>query len=265
MTNLIYLIETTAPGLYILIGIAIFWNWWRWRGSRRWSRTSQFELERDLARFRGANALTAIFLLIEAGLLVNGIQMVVAPTLRNVTETTVVAETFITDVNFATPTLPPLVVRDIDESGVNLGGNVNPASQIRITPTPTFTPVGTILPNFPTPTDCQTENAQLVKPANGMLVHEIIDVVGIAKADNFSSYKIEISGPSTNNVFATRESVTRPVPETGNLTTFVPTEYAEGRYQFRLAVFDNTFTMVASCTVTIEISRPIPTATPIGQ
>lgn len=261
---LVNLIEQIALGLYILIGVGLFWTWARWRAAGRFYRTTHFELERDVAHFKRLNALTVAALLIEAGLFVVGLQTVVAPTVRTQIEGAVVVDTVIVDRPIATFTPRPLEVLNIPTSSIDLDDELNPASQIRITPTPTFTPVGTILPNIPTPADCLTDNARLVIPANGMVVDRTLEVRGSADTDNFASFKIEIRGPSTGGVFATRESWTQPLDEVGRLTTFVPDEYAEGMYDFRLAVFDNTATMVASCTVMIEIRRAIPTPTLIG-
>lgn len=264
MLTLVNLIEQLAIGLYILIGVGIFWAWLQWRGSRRSYRITQFELERDIARYHSANAVTFVILLIEAGLIVGGLQTVVAPTLRASLDVMVAPEEIIVDRPIATFTPPPFEIINIPTSSIDTDDDENPALLVRITPLPTFTPVGTILPNMPTPADCFTENAQLRIPANGMRVDRTLEVMGTANASNFASYKIEIKGPSTGGVFATRESWSQPVREDGRLTTFVPDEYTEGMYEFRLAVFDNTATLVASCTVMIEITRPIPTPTLIG-
>jgi len=55
----------------------------------------------------------------------------------------------------------------------------------------------------------------------------------------------------------------QPMTEMGELGQFVPSFYEPGTYQFRLIVFDTTNAARASCTVTIYISEPIPTATPL--
>jgi hypothetical protein len=259
----IFLVEQIAIGLYIFIALGIFWQWRKLVYWRRDFRSSQFELGRDLARYKQANAMTALVLLVEAGLIVAGVQQVVAPTIRDIQDVAVVADQII-DPPFNTPTPPPAADVVFDSSGVVLGRDANPASEIRLTPTPTHTPVGTIRPGYPTPTGCDTPFASLQVPANGMVVHQIISVIGTAYTDaDFSSYKLEISGPQTNGVFATMESFQQPVRETGRLSQFVPSIYLEGDYQFRLSVFDQTNTLKASCTVNIYISAPIPTETPI--
>jgi hypothetical protein len=133
------------------------------------------------------------------------------------------------------------------------------------TPTLTPTPVGTIVPNAPPVIGCGEPGATLQIPANGMRVFEPIRVVGTAFVDDFAFYKFEIAGPATGGNFAPLEDQTQLVGEIGDLGQFVPSFYEPGEYRFRLSVFDITNTMGPSCTVTIYISAPIPSPTPLGQ
>ncbi|MEZ4666708.1 MAG: hypothetical protein R3E39_02095 [Anaerolineae bacterium] len=262
MTTVVFLIEQIAPGLYILFGVAIFWVWRRWGRAREDLRATHFEFERDLYRNRSANALTSMILLIQLALVVVGIQQVVAPTIRANTDTLDV-ETII-DPPFNTPTPPPVDLSSppIDSSGVFIGGS-DTSGQIQLTAVPTSTPVGTLLPN-PDPVEgCESAEATLQIPANGMLVFSAIRIVGTAYTDNFSSYRFELKGASTFNNFAPLAEYTSPVNEVGDLGQFVPSFYEPGPYQFRLTVFDITNTLKAACTVNITISEPIPTATPL--
>lgn len=265
MTGLVFLVEQTAVALYILIGVGILIAWYRLMRSQAAYRGTYFELERDIARYQRANAFTALILFIEMALVVVGIQRVVAPTLRETTDFQPVFQNISGDGTFITPT--PFSLEGgapIDPSGVQLEED-DPAQQVMATPTLTPTPVGTIMPNAPAPVGCDTPNAQLQVPANGMVVFEPIAVIGTAFTDNFAFYRFEINGPSTFGNFAPREDHNTPVEENGVLGQFVPAFYEPGQYQFRLAVFDATNTLRASCTVTIYISDPIPTPTPLGQ
>lgn len=265
MTSLVFFVEQTAVALYILIGVGVLIAWYRLVRSRTAYRGTYFELERDLARYQRANALTALILFIEMGLVVVGIQRVVAPTLRSTTTVQPVFQQISSDGTFITPT--PFALEGgapIDPSGVQLEEE-DPAQQVLATPTLTPTPVGTIMPNAPAPVGCDTPNAQMQVPANGMVVFEPIAVIGTAFTENFAFYRFEINGPSTFGNFAPREDHNTPVEETAVLGQFVPAFYEPGQYQFRLAVFDATNTLRASCTQTIYISDPIPTPTPLGQ
>lgn len=264
MTALVFIVEQIAPGLYILVGVGVFVSWLSWRRSNRSLRATHFELERDIYRYNRANALTTVILLVEFGLAVLGIQRVVAPTVRASLDTTQTIERIVADGSFDTPTPAPFVQGSspIDPSGINLGEE--DIVRIQITPTLTPTPVGTILPNPPPVVGCDMPNATLQVPQNGMLVHEPINIVGTAFADDFSFYRLELKAENSNFAPLPRD-YDQPVLETGVLGQFVPAFYQPGEYQFRLVVFDITLTQVASCAVNIAISEPIPTPTPLGQ
>ncbi len=272
MNAIAFLIEQTAIGLYILIGVMIFVHFRRWVQGGQSIRASYFELERDFARQRRANAFFMMIVFIELGLFVVAVQNVVAPILREDEE--VIRAIAAVDPNqqilasgdgvFATST-PPAIIQppDIDDSNVDLG--VDTGGVIFITPTPTFTPVGTIEPNAPAPIGCSSPNAMLQIPANGMRVFQVIPVRGVAYHENFTELRIEVSGPSTLGQFAPIFSDFVAAEELSTLYQFDPNSYEEGIYRFRLAVFDTNKLVVASCDIQIFISDPIPTATPLSR
>lgn len=262
MAAIVFLVEQIAVGLYIFIALGILWYLRKWFTEGRAIYATHFELERELSRFRRANALTALILLVEGAAIVYGMQSVVAPEMRARIDTSSVVAAVIEDIDFRTPTPAPLAQVNIDASGIEFEPT-DPASVIRITPTPTEEPPGTIEPNAPEVIGCDTPNAFLKVPANGMVVHQLTEVIGTAYTDNFSKYKLEISGPQTNNRYATMEVIAQPVEESGRLSQFNPISYEPGLYQFRLAVFDQFDQLTASCAVNIYIRPPIPTETPI--
>ncbi len=267
MSGLVFFVEQTAAGLYILIGVFIFLALLRWRRAQAAYRSTYYELERDIYGSRRADAAATLILLVELLLIVIGVQQIVAPTMREIMlaqgETRVAA---VLEPVFITPTPAPFlggVV--IDASGIEFGVN-DPADQIIATPTRTPTPVGTIIPNMPAPLGCDTPNAFLQVPANGMIVFEPIVVMGSAFTDNFAFYRFELRGESTFNSFVVvGGDRTQPVTEINALGQFVPSYYAPGEYRFRLSVFDINNTVQAACTITIFISDPIPTPTPLGN
>lgn len=263
MTVIVFLIEQLAIGLYVFIGVGLFLALRRLTRSNYELRATRFELQRDFARYSRANALTMFIVLIEAGLLVFGVQQFVAPTLRETLDLAPSVEDVLVDIDFNTPTPAPLADINIDENSIQLGNPVD--GGIRITPTPTATPVGTI-EAAPTAVGCDSPGAQLQIPANGQVIQSIVPVTGVAFTGNFSSYKLEIAGDFLNGQFATLDSRPQAVTTLGTLGhQFNPAFYEEGTYQFRLAVFDITDTLRESCTVTIYIRAPSPTATPGGQ
>lgn len=266
MTNFVFLIDQVANGLYILLGALLVLMLWRLNGARQMLRSSQYELERGLARERRDNALTGVIILVELLLMVVGLTRVVAPVLRETLDLSEAVAQVQEDGVFYTPTPQPLTGDfTVDTSGVVLGEAAN-SNQILPTPTLTPTPVGTIVPNSPAPVGCDTPNARLQVPANGMLVFEPIVVRGVAFGDDFAFYRLELKGDSTFGSFAPLPGDgTTPVTELGEMGQFVPSFYTPGEYRFRLMVFDITNTVKASCEVTIFISPPIPTATPLTR
>jgi hypothetical protein len=192
------------------------------------------------------------------------VQQVVAPNLRNQLDAVALAQVIEQDDGvFRTPTPPPAGGFEIDTSNVVIG-DTGLGERSLATPTLTPTPVGTILPNVPAVIGCdRPEQAFLEVPANGMLVFNPITVRGVATIDNFAFYRLEVNVPAVGN-FVVASTNTVPVPLMGELGQFIPAAYEPGEYQFRLSVFDITSTVRASCLVTIYISDPLPSPTPLG-
>ncbi len=264
MSGLVFFIEQIATGLYIFLGIGCVLALRSFARAREAYRSTYFELERNIARFQSANALTALILLIEGVLIVYAVQSIVAPVVRSTQSETRVIAGIVSDGTFVTPTpLPFTGGIVIDTSNVQLG-QIDPAAQILPTPTPTPTPVGTIIPNAPV-ANCPDPNVQLQIPANGMIVFEPLAVRGVASAPNFAFYRFELNGASTFGSWATiGVDGTNPVPRLDVLGQFAPSFYTPGEYRFRVTVFDITSTQVGQCAVTIYISEPIPTPTPLA-
>ncbi len=176
ITGLVFLVEQMATGLYIIIAVALVLSVRAWLKATNAFHGTYFELEKDMARYRRGNAFTALVLLLELALIVVGVQRVVAPTLRATSTGAPQRQiALVSDGKFETPIPPTFSAAVIDSSGVQLGA-VDPAEQIQPTPTLTPTPVGTIVANAP-PAQCDSPDAQLQIPANGMIVFEPITVV----------------------------------------------------------------------------------------
>ncbi len=263
MTTIIAFIDQIAIGIYFLIIAAILYSLYRfilWRGEYR---STYFELERDLSRYRQSNAITAVIILIEIAVIIVGIQLVVVPELQSDQEIeALVAAAEINDGVFVTPVpAPPAGGIDIEPEALPNSGEFT--GQIQPTPTLTPTPVGTIIPADPIE-GCESDEARLFIPANGMRVFQPIPVIGTAFTDQFAYAKIEIRGPSTFGNFQVIEDKSTEVRDRSEISQFVPSGYEPGEYEFRLMVFDVTNTLKAGCLVHIYISDPFPTLTPIG-
>ena len=253
MSAPIFLVEQIAPALYIFIAVGVFRYWRRWRQARYAYRATSFELERSIFRYRSGGAVTAIVLLVEIGLMVMGIQRVVAPTLREDQAMREIIDSFRQqpiDRPLTTPTRPAsLSTLPIDASGHDLGIPVTIPTATSIPPTP----AGTIVPGAPIASGCDTPYADLQIPTNGMRVFQTTPIVGTAYQENFLVYKLELSGVGTGNQFVILGEGTIPVTQMGILWQFDPVGYEPGEYRFRLTVFDTTTTMRAHCEITIYI------------
>ena len=262
MTAVIALIDQVAIGIYFLIAAGILVALRRYLIHGQEYRSTYFELERDLSRYRRTNAVTALIFLLELAVIVAGVQVVVVPELlQDRRIQALVAGARSDDGDFRTPVPAPLA-SDLGIDPVALPGSAGAADQIQATPVPTPTPVGTIIPSDP-PAGCDKPEAQLLIPGNGMRVFQPIPVIGTVFADQFSYASIEINGPSTLGSFQVIDEQHVEVRELAEFGQFVPAPYEAGEYQFRLMVFDITNTLKASCLVHIYISEPLPTLTPV--
>ena len=261
MTAIIALIDQIAVGIYFLVGAGILLALRRFLLHGEDYRSSYFELERDLARYRRMNAVTVIVLLLELAIIVVGVQLVVVPELLDDRRIeALLAETRAEDGVFETP-VPAQPADSLGIDPVALPRSVDASNQLRATPLPTPTPVGTLIPADP-PVGCESPEAQLIIPGNGMRVFQPLPVVGTVFTDQFSYASIEINGPSTRGNFQLIDDQPLEVREAEEFSLFVPAGYESGEYQFRLMVYDITNTLKASCLVHIYISEPLPTLTP---
>lgn len=267
MIRILQFIEQIAIGLYFLCALIFLVGVRRFSAARRQLKGSQFELEKELSRYQSRNAQTGIILIVEFALIIFAIANVVVPTLRaNPPQFNTVAEV-IQDIPFATTspndllagTPPPNFAAGVEIPGIEDELNLQPFA----TPTLTPTPVGTIIADVPAVVGCNTDEASLRVPANGMVVHQVTNILGNATTENFAFYRFELNGPATNNSWGFLSEYTTPV-RNGELGQLIPSQLTPGEYKFRLVVYDINNTLKASCAITMFISEPILTATPIS-
>jgi hypothetical protein len=258
IASFVFLVEQIAPGLYILSGGGLLLMARRLMRARRDLAVAQFTLEREQALVKQASAITIGGLLIEFAIAVWAIANLMAPTIEDIRlgnsdSGGQAVERFLT----STPAPNPPVA---------LGGEgpVDTGPDLFASPVPTVTPVGTILPDAPEIVGCARDAAWIHIPGNGQLLFEATTVIGTASVSNFSFYRFEIKPAVSGTEFAPIGG-DNPVPVVdGPLGEILPFNFPTGEYRFRLVVFDNTKTLRASCEITIHISEPPPTPTPIG-
>ncbi len=258
ITSLVFFVEKIAFGLYILSAAGILLMAYRLQRARHDLTISQFKLEREHALVRQASAVTVGGLLIEFVIGVWAIANLMAPALRDI-QVGANAGAGTTKERFVTSTPapnPPVALGGTGPTGDNL--------DIFATPVPTATPVGTIIPDAPDIVGCPRESAWIYIPGNGQLLYEATTVMGTATISDFAFYRFEIKPMTPGAEFAPiGGDNTVPVVD-GPLGDILPFNFANGDYRFRLVVFDNTNMMRALCEITIHISDPPQTPTPIG-
>jgi hypothetical protein len=258
INSLVFFIERISFGLYILSAGGLLWMAYRLQRARRELVVAQFKLEREHALVRQASAITIGGLLIEFAIGVWAVANLMAPTIRDIRlgedpDSGSARERFVT----STPQQnPPVALGGSGPSGEVL--------DIFSTPVPTATAVGTIIPDAPEIVGCPRESAWLHIPGNGQLLYEATTVIGTASISDFAFYRFEIKPDAPGAEFAPiGGDNTVPVVE-GPLGEILPFNFANGSYRFRLVVFDHTNMLRALCEITINISDPPPTPTPIG-
>jgi len=279
--RIVFLIQQASVGLYLLCAVGLLFSSRIYFASRNQLHFAGFELERELARRKEASAITQILALVEVMLAVFAIANVIAPSLQsdpisNQNPQAVIQATY---APFYTSTpggngALPAVNGTPGAGGANSIDNLmasvtaqflqqdNTQGKILITSTNAPTPVGTINPDAPKVVGCDTPNAQLEVPANGQIIFDSVTIIGVANIPNFALYKFELNGPSTGNAFTPYGGdKTSPVQQKGVLGQLTLNAFQPGLYKFRLAVFDTTNALKASCTVNVELRERPPTAT----
>lgn len=157
----------------------------------------------------------------------------------------------------------------ITQGGPNRMGNTAALLQSEsATPTmpPTFIPSPSPLPatielmeGAPQPVSgCDTPNAVLSSPVNGQVLTEPVTITGMANAENFAYYRLELMGPTSTDFLTIFGEGRTPVTEMGALQMLHPGMFEPGEYQLRLSVFDVTNTLQANCTIHIMLASTAP-------
>jgi hypothetical protein len=254
MGGFISLIENLAPGIYVIAGLLLLWNIRSWFVSRGELRFAQYGLEKELAQRRGGRAVTLVLVMVELLIAVWAISTLAAPTWSDGlpdTPAVNIAQDFFT----ATPA---------GDGELAIDPNAPPTAGpgILATAPPPSTPVGTIGPSDPR-RGCDPDRAWIQIPGNGQYVFEEMDIIGTANVPNFSKYRFEIKGVAQNEFSLFPVDYTQPVVN-NVLGRVLPTALLPGEYRFRLTVFNTNNDVTGQCEITIWITEPQPSPTPLG-
>lgn len=263
MTQLLLFIRAVAPLIYglaaigILLGIRSFWI------AKSRLAIAQFRLEREQGEEQGGRAITQTVALIQVIALVFVLSSVTYPAWNEFNSNSPNAEgNNVSESRFRT------AVPQQGEEGFTEPTRAIEGITIPRTPKPSPTFSGTVQPASD-PVGCLADQANIDTPDNGQVIYEVQPISGTANIQNFGFYrfeirKIEVGASEAFGVIgdATTDHSTPVV--NGPLGSLVPQNFTPGEYRFRLVVFDTGGVLRASCEITIFISEPPPTPTPIG-
>lgn len=257
MGGFISLIENLAPGLYVLGGAVLLWHLRSLFIASSELRFAQFGLEKELAQRRSGRSVTYVIVVVELLVVVWAIGAITGPTWRDglpFTATPDVGGDFATNV--------PNNSGEGFDAAANAGPTDGPG--ILATFAPPSTPIGTIGPSDAR-IGCDPDRAWIQIPANGQYVFEDTTIIGTANVDGFAKYRFEIKGIGQDNFSVYNEGERTTPVINGPLGNIVPFgALLIGEYRFRLVVFNTLDQVAASCEITIWITDPEPTPTPLG-
>lgn len=253
MTVIPDLIAQYAALLYALCALsALFYVWGAFQARRR-TELALFGKEREDASAQEQRAWVMAFVCVLLAVGVYAVSNFVAPNLATEDDGQVVlTPTPIVDLVPPSSTPPPA-----------------PTVTAASAPVPTVAPIVTPLPRppdtaTPPPTAegqpapenaaCTSAGTQITSPQNGEQVSGMIEIRGTASLPNFSSYKLELQWPGSEE-WVTIQSYEMPVAG-GILGYFDTAPLEPGNYRFRLVVVDDTFNYPEPCVITIIIAPP---------
>ena len=261
ISRFLLFIRTVAPFVYIAAGFVILFRLRSFMSARYDLALAQFQLERERAEERGGRSITQIIVLLEIAALVFLLANVSYDAWNDFIGTeSVQAAT-------STPRFGTDIPGDVGE-GFIVSTVPAEGPQLVQTAQPTVTPAGTLLP-ADAPVGCSVDNqAYLTVPNNGQIIFEVESIEGTANIQNFGYYRFEIRSMDDEDesfrvIGGAASDNTTPVVN-GPLGTIIPQNYVPGEYRFRMTVFDHSGTLREVCEITIFISEPLPTSTPIG-
>lgn len=247
--------------IYIICFLGLVWYLSEfWRGYRS-LRQAMFGLERESALRTRNNALIYILIFVGVVSTVAFVNIQVAPTLPP----TLLRDPTPTPDPFALPPAPtieatsnatptsPLAPTVTLASNANSAPDIEtpvPVPDILATDNPLLLPTATVLVGGCSPT------VTIIDPREGDIVIGTLTLFGSANIPLFAYYEIEISGPQTNDIWASLlgRRISQRVEE-GLLGTADLSGWDSGAYQVRLTTVNEGETATNRCIVTIALDN----------
>ena len=248
--------------IYIICGLGLLWYLNELIRSQGALRRSMFGLERETSLRTRNKALLFVFIFGAIVITVAYVNTSIRPTLPpellrpptptiNANFAPTISPTESTPVLPASPTSPiaPTVTLDGQPSLPLTGTITTTVAAPQDTPLPVNTQVVTPSQEI---AGCAPD-AIITEPHEGATVLGLLNVFGSANTDNFSYYEIEISGPQTNDRWASLvgRRITQPVADgilAGNVNL---SPWAPGTYEIRLTISNQDEQVTHQCGVSI--------------
>lgn len=263
MVVIFQIIATYAPYIYFVCGLAALYQLYRLWQVRSERRQAIFSLERE----RAVRDLSGIFTIAMVLLALMGITYFASRTIPQAIVAAPAAEPTL-PAQFAlvvTPTNTPLPVTPTDTPTATTTPTPEPPTpdaaaalqtqQALQEATPTPELQAPVAQQAGAPPDCPDPRAVISSPGNGASVSGVFTIVGTARHDQFSYYKVEFA-PGAN---ATQGFIYladgRGEVFGGVLASVNSRGFANGAWTFQLTVVDQTGNFPDPCRVTLTIAN----------
>ncbi|MBN1122500.1 MAG: hypothetical protein JXJ17_15595 [Anaerolineae bacterium] len=241
MRTLLQFTSRIAPVLYILLAFGIFFSIRSLFQAYNARRKAVFGLEREAARQQRRNSLGAIITFLVMAGAIYIIDDIVVPNLGETPEEpTPTPMVFVTQMPTGTPSLLlfPTITPTV---------GLPPAEEAELPSEPVDEVVDA----------CAIIGSTITLPEPGQAVSGAnVRVEGEANILNFSQYKFEINGPSTNGAWVVVGTYVTPVATNALLGVWDATSLLPGNYTFRLVVLAEDGSYPTPCEVPIVILKP---------
>jgi hypothetical protein len=239
MRTLLQFTSRIAPILYVLLAFGVFFSIRRLFRAYNSQRKAVFGLEREAANQQRRSSLGAIITFLVMAGAVYIINDIVVPNLGEPPdEPTPTPMVFVTQMPTATPSilLFPTVTPTVGIPPA--GGDELPAE-----------PVEEAVDG------CSISGTTITLPEPGQAVSGQVRVEGEANILDFSQYKFEINGPSTDGAWVVVATYVTPVATNALLGVWDATSLLPGNYTFRLVVLAEDGSHFTPCEVPIVVLK----------
>ena len=210
--------------IYLIIGIFLLWQVKQFGSAWRELRKAAFGLERQSAQARLNQVTYLLLILFVLGIIEFVLVSFIVPGVPAASP-------------LVTPTLDllatPTTILEIDSSSTNL------------TPIPTIETENSF---------CVEGKVDIINPANGDTIRDVIEIIGSADISNFGFYKFEMAAVDDTSWLTIQAGDT--ITQNGRLGYWDTTRLSPGDYALRLVITDNLGKPTNPCVIQVRVDPP---------